>query len=96
MHIFLVGLDYDFEQIRGENLRKESVPKLEEWYALIHHESIQRTMMNEETKHFETSAMVAQNWSGKYQQKRTRYNHQNNGADKFAYKYSHCDQNGHT
>ena len=35
VHIFLVGLDGDFEQVRGEILRKNPVPDLEECYALI-------------------------------------------------------------
>jgi len=79
VHIFLARLDDDFKQICGEILRKEPVPKLEECYALICCESIRSTMMNGETEHFETSAMVAQNRFGKYQQERIRYNHQKNG-----------------
>ena len=35
VHIFLAGLDNDFEQVRGEILRKEPVPGLEECYSLI-------------------------------------------------------------
>ena len=35
VHIFLVGLDGDFEQVRGEILRKDHLPDLEECYALI-------------------------------------------------------------
>jgi hypothetical protein len=66
VHIFLAGLDDDFKQIRGEILRKEPVPEQEECYALICRESIQRIMMNGETEHFETSAMVAQNRFSKY------------------------------
>ncbi|KAB5521528.1 hypothetical protein DKX38_025847 [Salix brachista] len=93
VHNFLAGLDDDFEQIRGEILRKEPVPDLEESYALIRREFVRRTMMNGETEQFETAAMVAYNRSGKHQQ---RYNFQKNGVDKTPYKCSHCDQNGHT
>ena len=32
VHIFLVGLDGNFEQVRGEILHKDSVPELEECY----------------------------------------------------------------
>jgi hypothetical protein len=96
VHIFLTRLDDDFEQIHGEILRKEPVPKLKECYALIRRESIRRTMMNGEIEHFKTSAMVAQNRSGKHQYERIRYNHQKNGAYKSAYKCSHYYQNGHT
>ena len=35
VNIFLAGLDDDFEQVRGEILRKEVAPDLEECYALI-------------------------------------------------------------
>ncbi|RVW86209.1 hypothetical protein CK203_046123 [Vitis vinifera] len=35
VHIFLAGLDGDFEQVRGEILRKDHVLNLEECYALI-------------------------------------------------------------
>nr|KYP39620.1 hypothetical protein KK1_039051 [Cajanus cajan] len=35
VHIFLAGLDSEFEQIREEILRKEPVPELENSYALI-------------------------------------------------------------
>nr|CAN61270.1 hypothetical protein VITISV_020532 [Vitis vinifera] len=39
VHIFLVGLDGDFEQVRGEILRKDPLPDLEECYALIRREA---------------------------------------------------------
>jgi hypothetical protein len=67
VHIFLAGLDDDFNQICGEILRKKSIPKLEECYALICSEFIQCTMMNIKRENFKASAMVAQNWSLKYQ-----------------------------
>ncbi|KAL6335102.1 hypothetical protein AAG906_026482 [Vitis piasezkii] len=35
VHIFFAGLDGDFEQVRGEILRKDPLPDLEECYALI-------------------------------------------------------------
>jgi hypothetical protein len=67
VHIFLAGLDDDFKQICGEILRKKPISELEECYALICRESIQCTMMNRERENFKASAMVAQNWSFKYQ-----------------------------
>ncbi|RVW92461.1 hypothetical protein CK203_042718 [Vitis vinifera] len=39
VHIFLAGLDGDFEQVRGEILRKDPLPDLEECYALIRREA---------------------------------------------------------
>ncbi|RVW29211.1 hypothetical protein CK203_083944 [Vitis vinifera] len=38
VHIFLTGLGGDFEQVRGEILRKYPFPDLEECYALIRRE----------------------------------------------------------
>ena len=35
VHIFLVGLEGDFEQVRGEILRKDPILELEECYALV-------------------------------------------------------------
>ena len=35
VHIFLARLDGDIEQVRGEILRKDPLPDLEEYYALI-------------------------------------------------------------
>ena len=42
VHIFLAGLDNELEQIRGEILRKDPVPELEEVYALVRRESLRR------------------------------------------------------
>ncbi|KAF2304464.1 hypothetical protein GH714_031756 [Hevea brasiliensis] len=35
VHIFLAGLDGEFEQIHGEILRKDPVPELEECYLMV-------------------------------------------------------------
>ncbi|KAM7529603.1 hypothetical protein LguiB_033013 [Lonicera macranthoides] len=42
VNIFLVGLDNELEQIRGEILWKDSVPDLEEAYALVRQEALRR------------------------------------------------------
>ena len=39
VHIFLARLDGDIEQVRGEILRKDPLPDLEECYALIRREA---------------------------------------------------------
>ena len=49
VNIFLVGLDGDFEQIRGEILRKDPIPELKACYALVHRESVRRAMVNGES-----------------------------------------------
>ena len=35
MHIFFAGLEGDFKQVWGEILRKDPIPDLEEFYALV-------------------------------------------------------------
>ena len=63
MHIFLVGLEGDFKQVRGEILRNDPIPELEECYALVHREDVQRRVMNGQLENSEASAMVTRNWS---------------------------------
>lgn len=40
VHIFVAGLDREFEQIRGANLGKETLPDLEECYSQIRQKAI--------------------------------------------------------
>ena len=67
VHIFLAGLDGDFEQVRGEILRKDPLLDLEECYALIRREAVRHASMKVESDNLDTSAMVVrqrstQNW----------------------------------
>ena len=103
VHIFLAGLEGDFEQVRGEILRKDPIPELEECYALVHREDVQCGVMNGQLENYEASAMVTQNqsnqnWSPQHQQDQKRPIHPKtaNGGDKSSYKCTHCDQTGHT
>ncbi|WVZ21044.1 hypothetical protein V8G54_008366 [Vigna mungo] len=59
VHIFLAGLDGEFEQIRGEILRKEPVPELENSYALV-------PTLKGESESSDSTAMIARNrnWQG--------------------------------
>ena len=59
MHIFLNRLDAEFEQIRGEILRREPVLDLEETYAYVRHDFVRWAALNGEPEHLEPSAMVA-------------------------------------
>ena len=68
VHIFLAGLDGEFEQVRGEILRKEPVPDLEECYALVRREAARRTTLNRESENLEVSEMLARNRSNLKQQ----------------------------
>ena len=58
VHIFLVGLDGDFEQIRGKILRKDPLPDLEECYALIRREVVRHASMKAESDNPDTFVMV--------------------------------------
>ena len=40
VHIFLPGLEGDFEHVRGEILRKDPISELEECYALVRREDV--------------------------------------------------------
>ncbi|KAK2988104.1 hypothetical protein RJ640_023853 [Escallonia rubra] len=90
VHIFLAGLDGEFEQVRAEILRKDHIPELEACHALIRRESVRRTKMVEESERTEASAMVTRYRPSQNQPKPT------NAADKSTYKCTHCNQNGHT
>ncbi|KAH9768480.1 Integrase catalytic domain-containing protein [Citrus sinensis] len=46
VHIFLAGLDEEFDQVRGEILRKEIIPDLEECYSLIRREDVRQNKLN--------------------------------------------------
>ncbi|KAG5512959.1 hypothetical protein RHGRI_038628 [Rhododendron griersonianum] len=107
VHIFLAGLDEDFEQVRGEVLRKDSLPGLEECYALIRREAVRRATLNVESENIDSSVMVARNRPNlKLQeqprlqqtqpQDQLRLNARSRGTTKQSYKCIHCDQIGHT
>ncbi|XP_068649512.1 uncharacterized protein [Aristolochia californica] len=65
VHIFLNGLDAEFEQVRGEILRKDPIDPildLEKAYAYVRRDStysVRRTTLHNEVDRVETSAMVA-------------------------------------
>lgn len=88
VHIFLAGLEGEFEQVRGEILRKDPIPELEECYTLVRREDVRRGVMNGQLENSEASAMVIRNRSI---QLKTA-----NGGNKPSYKCTHCDQTGHT
>ena len=69
MHIFLNGLDAEFEQIRGKILRRDLVLDLEETYAYVRRDSVRQAALNGKLEHSELSAMVARRV--KYKQPQT-------------------------
>ena len=56
VHIFLARVEGDFEQVRGEILRKDPIPELEECYALVFREDVRRGVMNGQLENSEASA----------------------------------------
>ncbi|CAJ2669981.1 unnamed protein product [Trifolium pratense] len=102
VHIFLAGLDGEFEQVRGEILRKDPIPELEECYSMVRREFVRQTTMNGELEKPEASAMFSRNRSSQNgpsqkQQDRSRNNHPKvpMGSTKSNQKCTHCDQSGH-
>ncbi|XP_073262876.1 uncharacterized protein [Populus alba] len=64
VHIFLNGLDAEFEQIQGEILRKDPILDLEEAYAYVRRDAVRKATLNNEigASHAESSAMMAREW----------------------------------
>ncbi|KAH0634795.1 hypothetical protein KY284_037581 [Solanum tuberosum] len=60
VHIFLSGLDLEFDQVRGEILRKDPKLDLESCYAYVRREAQQRQIMGSSRPVPESSAMVVQ------------------------------------
>ncbi|XLU47867.1 hypothetical protein S245_042681 [Arachis hypogaea] len=103
VHIFLVGLDCEFDQIRGDILRKDPIPDLEECYSLVRREFVWLATMKGEPEKPEASALVSRSRSTQHksnpnQQDRTGSNHfkSTDSANKSTYRCAHCDQSGHT
>jgi hypothetical protein len=59
VHIFLHGLDAEFDQLRGEILRKDPSLDFEETYAYVRRDAMRRATLNGEPDQLESSAMVA-------------------------------------
>ncbi|XLR01631.1 hypothetical protein S83_067829 [Arachis hypogaea] len=103
VHIFLAGLDCEFDQIRGDILRKDPIPELEECYSLVHRESVRLATMKGEPEKPEASALVSRNRSTQHksnpnQLDRTGSNYFKStaSANRSTYRCAHCDQSGHT
>ncbi|GAB2291436.1 hypothetical protein Dimus_025691 [Dionaea muscipula] len=64
VHIFLAGLDGEFEQLRGEILRKDPIPELEEAYSLVRREDLRRTTMNADHRTMDSTVMATRSHIG--------------------------------
>ncbi|XP_068639632.1 uncharacterized protein [Aristolochia californica] len=107
VHIFLNGLDAEFEQVCGEILRKDPILDLKEAYAYVRRDSVRRTTLNSEVDLVETSAMVARRAKPKtarptgpnYDQNRTSGSQNRSyevGTTKPERIGTHCGETGHT
>ena len=59
VHIFLAGLDEEFDQVCGEILRKDTIPNLKECYSIIRKKDVRQSKLNKKVDDSETSAMIA-------------------------------------
>ncbi|KAL5769631.1 hypothetical protein ACOSP7_013785 [Xanthoceras sorbifolium] len=87
VHIFLAGLDGTLEQVRGEILRKDPIPDLEECYALVRREAVGQTTLKGEYDTYDISAMVAQ--------RSKPINPKANPVNKSSLKCTNCKKAGH-
>ncbi|KAK4477898.1 hypothetical protein RD792_017163 [Penstemon davidsonii] len=96
VHIFLSGLDPEFDKVRGEILRKDPKLDLESTYAHIRREAQQRQIMGGSRPVPESSAMVAhrnsQGPNGNYV--KGRNNSPSGKTNNFV--CSHCGETGHS
>ncbi|XP_068668949.1 uncharacterized protein [Aristolochia californica] len=106
VHIFLNGLDAEFEQVCGEILRKDPILDLEEAYAYVRRDSVRRTTLKSEVDRVETSAMVARRAKPKTARPTGPNSDPNrtSGSQNRSYEvgttkperiYTHCGETGH-
>ncbi|KAL6348581.1 hypothetical protein AAG906_016099 [Vitis piasezkii] len=84
---FYDGID-ELQQVRGEILRENPFPDLEECYALIRREAVRHASMKAESDNPDTSAMVDQS--------KTNHPKTTPNIDKSTFKCTHCNKTGHT
>jgi len=107
VHIFLNGLDVEFEQFQGEILTKDPILDLEEAYAYVRRDAVHRITLNNEADHVESSAMMARRAKPRTYRSTSPIikkiwtsGPQNNsyeiGKAKSEYICTHCGEIGHT
>ena len=96
VHIFLSGLDSEFDQVRGEILRKDPKLDLESTYAYVRREHQQKQTMGGSHHISESSAMLAnQTRQGpSLGSSKTRNNQPPGNSSGFV--CSHCGEIGHS
>lgn len=96
VHIFLVRLDSDFKQFRGEILHKELVLDLKECYSMFCKEAAHQSTLGD-SKNLEASIMVVRNRSTTNWLDRTMSNHPKTtiGTNKSTFKCTHYNKTRH-
>ena len=100
IHIFLNGLDAEFEQVQGEILRMDPSLDLESTYAYIHREANRRILLTNDLTTLDSVAMLARRnipsvrYSGSMA---TSHNfdigNKHSGSSRYC---THCGDTGHT
>ncbi|PWA76149.1 hypothetical protein CTI12_AA235210 [Artemisia annua] len=85
VHIFLAGLDPDFNQARGEILRKDPPLDLEACYAFVRKDQTQRSTMEEPKNEPDSIVNLAT---------RNRFSKGKNTSNKLV--CTHCGEEGHS
>lgn len=93
VHIFLSGLDSDFEQVRGEILRKDPKLDLESTYAYVRREVQQRQTMGGSHPIPENAAMLA-NQTRQFGSSKNRNNQPIGRSSGLV--CTHCSESGHS
>lgn len=86
VHIFLAGLDGDFEQICREILRKDSTTDIEECYSIVRREAARQSTFTSTIQ--DASALVTKH--------RPNYPRSENNMGRSNLKCFHCQKTGHT
>ncbi|KAL0393487.1 UNVERIFIED_CONTAM: Retrovirus-related Pol polyprotein from transposon RE1 [Sesamum latifolium] len=96
VHIFLNGLDAEFEQIQGEILRKDPPLDLEETYAYVRRDFIRRTTMNGDSNQSESTALIARRTKPQHTNSKLGFSTSGDATARSARICTNCGEVGHT
>ncbi|KAL0421755.1 UNVERIFIED_CONTAM: Retrovirus-related Pol polyprotein from transposon RE1 [Sesamum latifolium] len=96
VHIFLNGLDAEFEQIQGEILRKDPPLDLEETYAYVRRDFVRRTTMNGDSNQSESTALIARRTKPQHTNSKLGFSTSGDATARSARICTNCGEVGHT
>ena len=94
VHIFLSGLDPEFDQVRSEILRKEPKMDLDQSFAYVRRDAQQRANFIGATASLDATVMMAQRFHGPHSSHRIASTQ--GVKDKPVFKCTHCGGSKHT